>query len=120
MNRAHIYILNGPPAKVEYSTNGNWVRTKYQPTALGGSQSPSGINESVSAASVTVWIYPIGDRQVHYMFQFQTPNTWALWPSNQEEVRDREQLELGNKNGLYAIEDAAAYRRKLEALKSMK
>lgn len=123
-DRAHIYILNGPPAQVTFAANDAWGATSATPTSASGGQFSTGIsdrtNEDVSANSAEVWTYPIGNRLVNYVFQFRSPNAWVLQQSGAAEGRDRGQLELNNKNGFFAVEDVAAYKQKLEALKAIK
>jgi hypothetical protein len=50
----------------------------------------------------------------------RSPNSWVLQQSTADEGRYRGQLELGNKNGFYAVEDVAAYKQTPEALKAIK
>jgi len=124
VDRAHIYILNGPPAQVSFAANDAWGATSATPTSASGGTFSTGIsdrtNEDVSANSAELWMYPIGNRLVNYVFQFRSPNSWTLQQSSADEGRYRGQLELGNKNGFYAVEDVAAYKQKLEALKAIK
>jgi len=124
VDKAHIYILNGPPAQVTYAANDAWGATSATPTSASGGQFSTGIsdrtNADVSANSAEVWTYPIGNRLVNYVFQFRSPNSWVLQQSTADEGRYRGQLELGNKNGFYAVEDVAAYKQTPEALKAIK
>jgi GWxTD domain-containing protein len=124
VDKAHIYILNGPPSQVTYAANDAWGASSAAPTAANGGQFSTGIsdrtNEDVSANSAEVWTYPVGNRLVNYVFQFRSPNSWVLQQSTADEGRYRGQLELYNKNGFYAVEDVAAYKQKLEALKAIK
>jgi GWxTD domain-containing protein len=124
VDRAHIYILNGPPFQVTYSANDAWGATTATPTSASGGQFSTGIsdrtNEDVSANSSEIWTYPIGNRLVNYEFRFRSPNSWALRQSTAIEGHDRGELEKSNKDGIYAVKDVAAYKQKLEALKAIK
>jgi len=124
VDRAHIYILNGPPSQVMFAPNDAWATTRGTPTSASGGQFSTGqsdrMNEDVSANSAEVWTYSVANRLVNYVFQFRTPNEWQLQQSSADEGRYRGQLEMSNKNGFFAVEDVAAYKQKLEALKAMK
>jgi GWxTD domain-containing protein len=124
VDRAHIYVLNGPPSQVIFQHNDAWGVSTGTPTSASAGQFSSSsndrTNEDVSANTSEVWTYPAGERLVNYMFRFRAPNSWKLQQSATDEGRWRQTLELSNKNGFFAVTDEAAYKQKLEALKAMK
>jgi len=124
VDRAHIYILNGPPAQVIFQQNDAWgIQTGTATAANAGQFSGSSndrTNEDVSANTSEVWTYSAGERLVNYVFQFRSPSSWLLQQSATDEGRWRQVLEQSNKNGFFAVTDPAAYKQQLEALKAMK
>jgi len=124
VDKAHVYILNGPPTQIQFVQNNNWGIQSGTPTSANGGQFSTGqsdrTNEDVAANSAEVWTYPIGSRMVNYVFQFRSPNSWNLQQSSTEEGRYRGELELSNKNGFFAVTDVAGYKKKLEEIKAMK
>jgi GWxTD domain-containing protein len=124
VDKAHIYLLNGPPIQISFQQNTNWGMQSATPTAASGGTFSTGVtdrtNEDVAANTAEVWTYPAGDRLVNYVFQFRSPNGWNLQQSAVDEGKYRGALELFNKNGFFAVVDVAGYKQKLEALKAMK
>jgi len=124
VDRAHVYLLNGPPSQVIFQQNDAWGVQTANPSAASAGQFSTGTNdrtnEDVSANTAETWTYPAGNRLVNYVFQYRSPNGWLLRQSSTDEGRYRGALELYNKNGFFAVSDPAAYQQKLEALKAMK
>jgi len=120
VDRAHIYLLNGKPAQLEYSQNDQWA-TKVQTS---GAANFMGVNdrtnEDVSANTAEVWTYPFGNNLVQYVFVFQSPSTWKLNQAAFAGNRYLGALELQNKELFYSPLDEAAYKAKLEELKKLK
>jgi GWxTD domain-containing protein len=124
VDKAHIYLLNGPPAQIQFVQNSNWGMQSGTPSAAGSGQFSTGqndrTNEDVAANTAEVWTYPIDSHMVNYVFQFRSPNSWNLQQSSTEEGRYRGEIELSNKNGFFAVTDVAGYKKKIEELKAMK
>jgi GWxTD domain-containing protein len=124
VDKAHVYILNGPPVQIQFVQNSNWGMQSGTPSAAGSGQFSTGqndrTNEDVAANTAEVWTYPIGNHMVNYVFQFRSPNSWNLQQSSTEEGRYRGEIELSNKNGFFAVTDVAGYKKKLEELKALK
>ena len=124
VDRAHVYLLNGPPTQVILEQNDAWGVATAVPNSASAGQfstlSNDRTNEDVSANTSELWTYPIGNRLVNYLFLYRSPGSWILQQSTTKEGQDRGVLELSNKNGFFAVTDEAAYKQKLEALKAMK
>jgi GWxTD domain-containing protein len=124
VDRAHIYILNGPPAQYQLQQNDAWGTASGTPASASGGQFSTGISdrtgEDISASMSEIWTYPAGNRLVNYVFKFRSPSSYQLQQSTADEGQYRGALEQSNKDGFWAIKDPAAYKQKLEALKAMK
>ena len=126
VDKAHVFLLNGAPAQVEYSQNTNWSMRAIE----GGGQGAAGVSdrsgEDVAANTAEIWTYRYGQWLVKYVFAFRPPNEWKLLSQSTIGVaalgdnRYLGQFELENKNGLYGVKDVNAYKEKLEALKAIK
>jgi GWxTD domain-containing protein len=120
VDKAHVFLLNGAPAQIEYAQNTNWTMK-----AIEGGQGAVGVSdrsgEDVAGNMAEVWTYRYGQWLVKYVFAFRSPNEWKL--VSQAAVGDSRylgRLELENKNDLYGIKDLDEYKQKLEALKAIK
>jgi len=124
VDRAHIYILNGPPAQFQLVQNDAWGTASGTPASASGGQFSTGISdrtgEDISASMAEQWAYPAGSRLVNYIFKFRSPSSYLLQQSSADEGQYRQALEQSNKNGFWAIKDPASYKKKLEELKAMK
>ncbi|MGB9765017.1 MAG: GWxTD domain-containing protein [Candidatus Saccharicenans sp.] len=116
-DRARVYLLNGPPASIDYRQNTDWVTTIQQGAGVSGSQEISDrSNEDIQANTAEVWLYPYDKYFVYYVFTFSPPNSWKLNPSTYQNNRYLQQLEQLNKDLTYGIKDEEDYKAKLEAL----
>ena len=112
VDKAHIYLLNGPPNQIQFVQNTNWGTQTGTPTSASGGQFSTGVtdrtNEDVAANTAEVWTYPAGNRLVNYTFQFRSPNAWNLQQSSTDEGRYRQALEQSNKDGFWGVKAPAA------------
>ncbi|MBC7362763.1 MAG: GWxTD domain-containing protein [Candidatus Aminicenantes bacterium] len=116
-DRARVYLLNGPPASIDYRQNTDWVMTMQQGTGRSGGQDINDrTNEDIQANTVEIWVYPYDKYFVYYIFTFTPPNSWKLSPSTFQNNQYLQALEQLNKDLTYGIIDVEAYKAKLEAL----
>lgn len=116
-DRARVYLLNGPPASIDYRQNTDWVTSAVnQPGRSGTQQISDRSNEDIQANTAEIWIYPYDKYFVKYIFTFSPPNSWKLNPSTYQNNQYLQALENLNKDLTYGIVDERAYKAKLEAL----
>jgi GWxTD domain-containing protein len=116
-DRARVYLLNGPPASIDYRQNTDWVMTMQQGTGRSGGQDINErTNEDIQANTAEIWVYPYDKYFVYYIFTFTSPNSWKLSPSTFQNNQYLQALEQLNKDLTYGIIDKEAYKTKLEAL----
>jgi len=116
-DRARVYLLNGPPASIDYRQNNDWMMSIQQGTGNTSSQDVNDrSNEDIQANTAEVWLYPYDKYFVYYVFTFSSPNSWKLSPYTYQNNRYLQQLEQLNKDLTYRINDEDAYKAKLEAL----
>lgn len=120
-DRARVYLLNGPPAQIDYKQNTDWVSQAIESSGASGVQGGMDrTKEDIQANTAEIWIYPYKSFFVYYVFTFQPPNTWKLNPSTFQNNRYLEQLENMNKDIAFAIKDEEDYKAKLNALPKKK
>lgn len=116
-DRARVYLLNGPPASIDYRQNTDWATSAVnQPGRSGTQQVSDRSNEDIQANTAEIWIYPYDKYFVNYIFTFSPPNSWKLNPSTYQNNQYLQALENLNKDLTYGIVDEKAYKAKLEAL----
>lgn len=116
-DRARVYLLNGPPASIEYRQNNEWVMTTQEGGGrTGGQDINDRTNEDIQANTAEIWVYPYQKYFVYYVFTFSPPNSWKLNPSTFQNNEYLQALEQLNKDLTYGINDIEAYKAKLEAL----
>ncbi len=116
-DRARVYLLNGPPAQIDYRQNTDWVTSAVsQPGKSGTQQVSDRSNEDIQANTAEVWVYPYDSHFVYYVFTFSPPNSWRLSPSTYQNNQYLQALENLNKDLTYGLKDVEAYRSRLEAL----
>ncbi|MCI4444685.1 MAG: GWxTD domain-containing protein [Candidatus Aminicenantes bacterium] len=116
-DRARVYLLNGPPASIDYRQNNDWMMSIQQGTGNTSSQDVNDrSNEDIQANTAEIWLYPYDKYFVYYVFTFSSPNSWKLSPYTYQNNRYLQQLEQLNKDLTYRINDEDAYKAKLEAL----
>jgi len=116
-DRARVYLLNGPPASIDYRQNNDWMMSIQQGTGNTSSQDVNDrSNEDIQANTAEVWLYPYDKYFVYYVFTFSSPNSWKLSPYTYQNNRYLQQLEQLNKDLTYRINDEDAYKAKLAAL----
>jgi GWxTD domain-containing protein len=118
-DRSRIYILNGPPASIEYKQMDNWAMQATEAAGVTGVVSDRS-NEDISASTAEVWTYPYQQFFVYYAFAFKAPNEWRMSPQAFQGNRYVGELEKQNKKTTYRILNEDQYRQRLEALKSIK
>ncbi|MGB9906532.1 MAG: GWxTD domain-containing protein [Candidatus Saccharicenans sp.] len=116
-DRARVYLLNGPPASIDYRQNTDWVtNTVNQPGRSGTQQISDRSNEDIQANTAEIWVYPYDKYFVYYIFTFSPPNSWKLNPSTYQNNQYLQALENLNKDLTFGIVDEEAYKAKLDAL----
>ncbi|MDI6844661.1 MAG: GWxTD domain-containing protein [Candidatus Saccharicenans sp.] len=116
-DRARVYLLNGPPASIDYRQNTDWVITAQRATGVTGSREVSDrSNEDIQANTAEIWVYPYQNHFVYYVFTFNPPNNWKLNASTYQNNPYLQALEKLNKDLTYGIIDEEAYKSKVEAL----
>jgi len=120
-DRARIYLLNGPPASIDYRQNTDWVMQAVEGGGITGAESGSDrTKEDIQANTAEIWVYPYKSFFIYYVFTFSPPNTWKLNPSTFQNNRYLEQLENMNKDLTFALKDEEDYKTKLSALPKKK
>jgi GWxTD domain-containing protein len=115
-DRARVYLLNGPPASVDFDQNVDWGMQIGQPTTGAVDRS----NEDVRADRAEIWTYSFDNQYVKYFFRFSAPNSWRMSPavvSNSKFIGD---MEDHNRALTFGAVDMDAYARKLESLERKK
>ncbi|RFT15229.1 MAG: hypothetical protein OP8BY_0524 [Candidatus Saccharicenans subterraneus] len=116
-DRARVYLLNGPPAQIDYRQNTDWATTIQQTTgATGTREMGDRTNEDIQANTAEVWVYPYDKYFVYYVFTFSPPSTWRLNPATYQNNQYVQALENLNKDLTFGIVDEEAYKAKLDAL----
>ncbi|MCR4395570.1 MAG: GWxTD domain-containing protein [Candidatus Saccharicenans sp.] len=116
-DRARVYLLNGPPASIDYRQNTDWVtNTVNQPGRSGTQQISDRSTEDIQANTAEIWVYPYDKYFVYYIFTFSPPNSWKLNPSTYQNNQYLQDLENLNKDLTFGIVDKEAYKAKLDAL----
>ncbi|MBC7364314.1 MAG: GWxTD domain-containing protein [Candidatus Aminicenantes bacterium] len=116
-DRGRVYLLNGPPASIDYKQNTDWVMQAIEGGRITGAQGGMDrTKEDIQANLAEIWVYPYKSFFVYYVFTFSPPNTWKLNPSTFQNNRYLEQLENMNKDLTFALKDEEDYKAKLSAL----
>ncbi len=116
-DRARVYLLNGPPASIDYKQNTDWVMQAVEAGGITGAQGGMDRSkEDIQANLAEIWVYPYKSFFVYYVFTFSPPNTWKLNPSTFQNNRYLEQLENMNKDLAFPLKDEEDYKAKLSAL----
>jgi GWxTD domain-containing protein len=119
-DRARIFLLNGPPAAVDFKPNDAWG-TQVVPGGRGGTVSADDrTGEDIQASTLEVWTYPYGTQIVYYSFMFQPPSKWTPVQISTAASRFIGELELKSKFETWSVLDEAAYRKKIDELKTIK
>jgi len=116
-DRARVYLLNGPPASIDYRQNNDWMTKAIMNSGQTGSRDVSDrSNEDIQANIAEVWVYPYEKYFVYYIFTFSPPSSWKLNPSTFQNNQYLQALENLNKDLTFGIVDLEDYKAKLEAL----
>jgi len=119
-DRARIYLLNGPPAAVDFKPNDAWG-ARMVPSGQGGTVTTDDrTGEDIQASTLEVWTYPYGNQIVYYSFMFQPPSKWKPVQMSASSSRFIGELELKSKAETWGVSDDDAYRKKIDELKAIK
>jgi len=119
-DRARIYLLNGPPAAVDFKPNDTWG-TQMVPGGRGGTvTTDERTGEDIQASTLEVWTYPYGNQIVYYSFIFQPPSKWTPVQISAASSRFIGELELKSKSETWGVLDDDAYRKKIDEFKAIK
>jgi GWxTD domain-containing protein len=119
-DRGRIYLLNGPPASIDYKQNTDWVMTIDTTTGQSGSQMTERSKEDIQATTAEVWTYPYDKYFVYYIFTFAPPSTWKLSPSSYQNNPYLEGLETLNKDLIFGVVNEEEYKDQLSGLAQKK
>jgi GWxTD domain-containing protein len=114
-DRGRTYMLNGPPASIDYDQNINFSSTML-PGQVADTASRS--SEDVGGNRAEVWIYPYDQFFIKYTFYFVQPNQWRITQTTGS--RYLGELEDFNKNVTFGIVDEAKYKADLALLEKKK
>ncbi len=118
-DRSRIYILNGPPASIDYKQTDNWAMRAAEGAGVSGVVSDRS-NEDISADTAEIWLYPYQQYFVYYAFTFKPPSEWRMSPAPFSGNRYVGALENQSKEVTYGILDEDQYRQRLKELQSIK
>ncbi|MDD8032171.1 MAG: GWxTD domain-containing protein [Acidobacteriota bacterium] len=119
-DRGRIYLLNGPPASIDYKQNTDWVMTIDTSTGQSGSLMTERNKEDIQATTAEIWTYPYDKYFVYYIFTFAPPSTWKLSPSTYQNNPYLEGLETLNKDLIFGVVNEEEYKYKLSDLTQKK
>jgi len=114
-DRGRTYLLNGPPASIDYDQNVN-LGGVMLPGQVAGNANPSG--EDVGANRGEIWIYPYDKYFIRYTFAFVQPSQWRITQTTGS--RYLGELETYNKTVTFGVVNEAAYKQALEGLAKKK
>lgn len=115
-DRARIYLLNGPPAVIDFDQNTSWGIQLGQPVTGAVDRS----NEDVGANRAELWTYAFQKQYIAYRFTFAAPNEWRMSPARVSGSKYLGDLENYNKTVVFGIRDTEEYRQRIEALEKKK
>jgi GWxTD domain-containing protein len=115
-DRARIYLLNGPPAAIDFDQNTSWGVQLGQPVTMAVDRS----NEDVQANRAELWTYSFQKQYVKYVFTFAAPNEWRMSPALVSGSKYLGELESYNKTLVFGIGDLEGYKQRIEALEKKK
>jgi len=118
-DRARIFLLNGPPASIDYKQMDNWAASISQGAARANAATDRA-NEDISATTAEIWTYPYNSQFVQYAFAFKAPNEWRLAPAAFAGNRYIGALEALNKEQVYGVLNLDQYQGRIEELKKIK
>jgi len=118
-DRARIFLLNGPPASIDYKQMDDWATNVTQGAARTNASTDRS-NEDISATSAEIWTYPYNNQFVQYAFAFKPPNEWRLAPAAFAGNRFIGALETLNKEQVYGVLNLDQYQGRIEELKKIK
>jgi GWxTD domain-containing protein len=114
-DRGRVYLLNGPPASVDYDQNISFTTTML-PGQVADSTSRS--NEDVGGNRAEIWVYPYDTFFIKYTFYFVQPNQWRITQTTGS--RYLGELENYNKTVTFGIVDEVKYKQDLDGLDKKK
>jgi GWxTD domain-containing protein len=114
-DRGRTYLLNGPPASIDYDQNINFAST-MMPGQVADPASRSG--EDLGGNRAEVWIYPYDQFFIKYTFYFVQPNQWRITQTTGS--RYLGDLENSNKTVTFGIVDEVKYKADLALLDKKK
>ncbi len=118
-DRARIYLLHGRPAGVEQRQNDFWTGQVSIPgSSSSGSMDRS--REDIQGKTLEVWAYPFEREVVYYGFQFEAPNKWVQVQISPSAGRYIQGLEKRSRVQTWGPSDEAAYKARLDGLKTIK
>jgi len=109
-DRGRTYLLNGPPASIDYDQNVNFG--SLLPGQVADSASRSA--EDVGGNRAEVWVYAYDQYFIQYTFAFIQPSQWRRTQTTGS--RYLGELETFNKTVTFGIVDEAAYKQSLSGL----
>lgn len=114
-DRGRVYLLNGPPASIDYDQNINFA-TFMLPGQVADQTSRS--NEDVGGNRAELWMYPHDAFFIKYTFYFVQPNQWRITQTTGSHYLG--ELENFNKTVTFGIVDEAKYKQDLALLDKKK
>ena len=109
-DRGRTYLLNGPPASIDYDQNVNFGMLLPGQVADNASRS----TEDVGGNRAEVWVYAYDQYFIQYTFAFIQPSQWRRTQTTGS--RYLGELETFNKTVTFGIVDEAAYKQSLSGL----
>jgi GWxTD domain-containing protein len=114
-DRGRVYLLNGPPASIDYDQNISFAGTVL-PGQVADQTSRS--NEDVGGNRAELWMYPYDSFFIRYTFYFIQPNQWRITQTTGSHYLG--DLEKFNKTVTFGIVDEAKYKQDLALLDKKK
>jgi GWxTD domain-containing protein len=114
-DRGRVFILNGPPASIDYDQN-----ISFSSTMLPGqvADQTSRSSEDVGGNRAEIWMYPHDTFFIKYTFYFVQPNQWRITQTTGSHYLG--DLENFNKTVTFGLVDEAKYQQDLALLEKKK
>ena len=110
-DRGRVYLLNGPPASIDYDQNISFTSTML-PGQVADQTSRS--NEDVGGNRAELWMYAYDAFFIKYTFYFVQPNQWRITQTTGSHYLG--DLETFNKTVTFGIVDEVKYKQDLALL----
>lgn len=108
-DRSRIFLLNGPPAHIDYTDSTRWFVPGNYPLRQ---------EEDIQSRMIEVWKYSYEGGVVEYYFMFYPPNEWRL-DSTVYKNPFLKEFERKNKEKYFGIVNKEKYEKELEKLKKL-